>query len=467
MVAFEHALKIVKRHRHRQSLQNPYQDDTGDLLCPAIIITPSGREILFDSEMLKEAADLADTLREDDITIKQSAGSGEWRDQVRQDVAYALDLIDPNADLDLVASHIIDQLKSSPKRSKGKIEFCFGCSLFKGAIPKQLRIGPVLFETREDWLERKYNEGAIPETTRRCVLDAWTALPPHERDSSQESRLNETVLGLSRDVAFICSVTTNGMAYQFARQRAQTTARLALVAIALLWERTSDALNEMNLVDDRVARILHELAFEDGQIRRMGCRKNIVPGGQHLAQNEWENIQSEKKGYFQFIGEILNSIVDVVTAPRRPQTAHVLTHALLWFHQGCREDLSAIAVANFASALDCLSMGDGREGIKQLIKYQLGLEKDQKIWKRKNQTVEQAVDEIYDHVRNGIIHGRIHEGKKPDSKPFDDWEDVRDRAESLTRHALLRCINISAKGIDNDAPHSWQKLAYSVIQTSE
>jgi hypothetical protein len=460
MTAFDYIRTIIVQHRHRQSLPDPYLDELGGLSLPGMIRGPSGREILFDSEMLATVRDLADCLGKDD----RSVGNREWLNLVRQSVAYALDACAPSTDLDVMADDVLKAVRSSLSLSKSKtghFEFAFGCTLFEGVIPRPFCIGPVRFETRQDWLERKFAEGAISSLTRRRVLRAWEGQTPRKRKGSVDSHQEETILSLTSEASFVCSVNTNGMTHEFGQRLARTTARLALTAIALLWEQTSQVLSKMNLVEDRVVRILHELTFQDGPVASCGSRKSHAPGGQRLNANEWDKLQRDFDGYFSVIDELLKSIADISSPPSRPKTTHALAHALLWFHQACREEEEVIAVVNFATALDCLASGENRQGITALIEAQLGVGADNALWVRGNQTTKEAVDKIYDHARNAMLHGRKGKNGRPDSKPFHDWEPERERAETLARYCLLACINWTARHPSSDAPESWRRCSQS------
>lgn len=458
MAAFDHVRIIVAQHRHRQSLRNPYRDELDDASWPAMTRAPSGREILFDQKSLAAIRDLAGCLRKEDPDLERSVGHGEWLKSVREKVAYALDISDPGAALDVSARDVLDGVMASLALSKdglGQFEFAFGCSLFGGFVPGPICIGPVRFETRQDWLERKCAEGAISDTTRRRVLRTWEGQTPRKRRRSVGSSQEETILDLSRDASFLCSVSTNGLAHEFGRQLARTTARLALAVIALTWQSTSRALAGMNLVNDRTVRSLHDVTFRDGRPVVWGNRTSHLPPA--VSAEAWDKLQGDFSGCFTVAGESLSSIVDVTTSPRRPNTTHALTHALLWFHQGCREDEPVIAVCNFAAALDCLTVGGCKNDIKELVKAVTGLKDEQVLWVREGQAIGQAIDEIYDHARNATMHGRKNSRNNwPDSKPFNDWNPGRDRAEILARICLLACMEWAAQHPDCDDPKLWR-----------
>lgn len=458
MNAFDHVRAIVAQHQHRQSLPNPYRDELDGLIWPGIVLAPSGREVLFDRKILDAVFDLAQFLKTDN----QPIGNDEWLDLLRKSVAYALDAIDPSADLDTTALQVLNAIRSSLEFSKaglGQLEFPFGCTLFEGVALPAYHIGPVSFETRQDWIERKFSEGSISRSTRRRALHAWEGKTNYKRRHSVDSELEKAVIGLGKDADFICSVRTDGISSDFGRRRAKTAARLALTATALMWEKTSRALDRMNLVEDRIVRTLDEITFHGSRIFSCGSRKSHPPGGQKITLDEWERLHSEFSGHFAVIGDTLGSIVDSNNLPRRPKVTHALAHALLWFHQGCREDEQVIAVVKFAAALDCLALGGSRKGIANLVRARLGIESNKALWVRGNQTAEEAIEEIYDYARNATMHGRKGDGKgRPDSKPFNDWKPTRERAESLARYCLLSCIDWAATHPDIDEPESWRTL---------
>lgn len=447
---------IVARHRYRQSLPNPHWDDLGGLIWPRMIHTPSGRKIFFDKQILVATADLADSLQGD----SHSVDSEEWLEWVQESVACALDRSDANANLDDTARQILDSVKETldqHEKEKGQFEFAFGCELFSEISPHPFSIGPVRFETRQDWLERKFTEGAISDAMRHHILRTWEGDTPREPVSSADRHQENTILGLTNDASFICSVRTDGMTQKFGRSRALTTARLALASIALCWRPASEALKNMNLTEDRVVRILHEITFQGGKITTLAGRKSHVPGGETLPADEWNRLQGDFADHFKLVGSLLDSIADITTPPGRPKTTHALIHALLWFHQGCWENEQVMAVISFAAALDCLALGKSHKGIKKLVAARVGVEADKALWARGSQTAGEAIEEIYDYARNATIHGRKGHGKKPDSTPFRDWGPVRLRAGTLAHSCLLECIDWAAKHPQSDDPAGWLK----------
>lgn len=456
MSAISHIRSIIKRYQYRQSLENPFSDDLGGMNWPAIFITPTGGEVLFDTEIINSIHSLAGCLIEDKLT----ASNSEWIRWITEGTACAIDKHKDNLDCPETADQILAEIQSHISKYKSgmtEYEFSFACELFQGFTPNPFHIGPVCFEARHDWLDRKVTEGAISKITQRRIQCAWKGGKLRKRVPSTSSDSEQTTLQLTSEAPFICSITTNGMAHGFARLRARTIARLALASIALLWQSASKALCNMHLTEDRVYRFINELSFCNGTISSWGGRKSNIPNGQILEEDEWNGLWSRYSNHFRVTGELLETLADTTKEPQRPKTIHALTHALLWFHQGCREDEQAIAVVNFAAALDCLAIGKGQNGILKLVKTQLGISHDNPIWVRESQTADDAIKEIYDHARNAILHGRkCRSNGKIDSNPFQDWEVTRTRSEHLTRICILLCIDKAAQHFESDTPERWQ-----------
>ncbi|WP_146191552.1 hypothetical protein [Azospirillum humicireducens] len=224
-----------------------------------------GEMVLFDKTISSATQDLADLLRRDVWSI----GYYEWLNLVRESVAYALDAINPNTDFPIMVRDFLDSVKSSLNQSSatiGSFEFAFGCTLFDGITPSPHRIGSVLLEARQDWLERKFADGAISSLMRERLLRAWNGQQNRKRKRTRDSYIEKSILSMSNDAPFICSVTTNSMTFGFGRQRAKIAARLALASIALLWNPTSKVLDKMNLVEDRTFRIINEISFQNRKI---------------------------------------------------------------------------------------------------------------------------------------------------------------------------------------------------------
>ena len=106
--------------------------------------------------------------------------------------------------------------------------------------------------------------------------------------------------------------------------------------------------------------------------------------------------------------------------------------SLWWFHEACRERSDLLAIAKFASSMDALAGGDRARGINKLITNLLGV-RSKKPWLTDGRSPHDIVKEIYEVLRNNIIHGSI--------KHFDrDWSASRGRSEFVARRCLVACL---------------------------
>src|SRR5690606_2967596 len=126
-------------------------------------------------------------------------------------------------------------------------------------------------------------------------------------------------------------------------------ARFATTAIALTWDRPSKALEGINLVFDRKPHRRKALTFIPGKGVLSGSSWSHPPFGPHIKPNEWEDVLSERADIFSVVGEMLDYVISPDGAVARPKMMSTLFHAFLWFHEGCRETSSHMAVVNLAA----------------------------------------------------------------------------------------------------------------------
>ncbi len=117
----------------------------------------------------------------------------------------------------------------------------------------------------------------------------------------------------------------------------------------------------------------------------------------------------------------------------RPKLMNTLFQSLLWFHEGCREQVDHIAIVKFAASLDALARGKRKSGIMKLIKARLGFDRRDRF-RPNGQTMQEGVEEIYGEGRSRTIHGTNENIAR-------DWSSTRRFAESLSRHCLISCLS--------------------------
>ena len=236
---------------------------------------------------------------------------------------------------------------------------------------------------------------------------------------------------------------TKGLASDAGELKAQTAARLALTSIALWWETPSSTLDGFNLLIDRNIRQQRSLGFVPG--RRITLWAMRVQGRLHgppVSPAIWARILADERNVFEAAGELIEFYLSPTGKVSRPNLMNSLAQALLWFHEGCREQVDLMAIIKFSAVLDALSSGDKAGGIKKLIKARLGTDPNDPI-RSNGQTVKQAIAEIYIKGRSDTIHGT--------NKNFThDWTSARRLSEEISRYCLLSCLDWSGSNNDDN-----------------
>src|SRR5690606_33888850 len=95
---------------------------------------------------------------------------------VRRTFGPALASIGLDDDVESNASDVLARVKhASDLSATGSSirEYAFGCTLFGGTDFKPFSIGPVMFEARRIWLERKLLDGGVSPLSQRRIERAW------------------------------------------------------------------------------------------------------------------------------------------------------------------------------------------------------------------------------------------------------------------------------------------------------
>lgn len=328
--------------------------------------------------------------------------------------------------------------------------FAFACSLFNMPLFQPFTLGPVLFETRVDWLSRMAHEGTISKITLRRVNKTWASpnakSPLRGRKASLDSASERGILEDFKNCTTVCCVSTGSLDADTARIKALTASRLAMTGIALLWQEPSSVLRSINLWHDRPFHHRRWLAVAAGKaiLTRSELRQFWL--GAFIPPEEWDKRTELYQGHFAVLAEVLEfSVADSDAAAKRPRMLNTLLHALLWFHEACREENPALAVVKHAASLDALAGGGGKAAkITQLVTARLGFADDQSPWEE-GPTLKSAVEEIYNQGRSRTIHGT-------NDKIRHDWAETRQMAESLGRICLLACFDWASKHLGCDDP---------------
>jgi hypothetical protein len=386
-------------------------------------------------------------LKRSDPVLSRSHTDREWNRIVRGAFGPALMLIDLDDDRQKNARTVLAAVRaavSGPVKTHGPAEHAFGCTLFSNFEVAPFSIGPVQFEPRPAWLERKLTEGDVSKTTARRVMRVWSGGKPRKRKTSVDSIREQDILDAVGKCPYVCSVRTEGLASEAGRLKAQTAARLALTGIALRWAVSSKALEGFRLLVDPSVRRQRSLVFIPKVKTLCGGNLMGLPHGPNISPGDWAKELADYRDYFDVVGEAINYYLSRDGKVARPRLMNTFAQSLLWFHEGCRDEVELMAVVKFSACLDALASGGKSNGIRSLVRARLGMQDENPI-RKDGPTMRQAVEEIYSSGRSRTIHGT-------NDKITNDWSSTRALAEQFARLCLLMSLDWAASNLTSDDP---------------
>lgn len=438
---------IIAELKKLQNSARPPVDPDDDFPILRMIPAGDGRHIASSKKIDQLIDSVAKKLPKHDGNLATRFSQKELDTTVRNGFGAALSQIDLNDDLPGNAETVLTSVRnllSARISSAGFKEYCFGCTLFGNADVAPFEIGPVRFELRADWLERKSSDGAISKVTRRRIARAWEGQKLSERKSSFDSIQERETLDAFDACPYVCSVSTDGFASEAGKERALTVARLAMTAIALLWPTPSRTLGGFNLSFDRKVHHQIALAFSPKKLILAGRKISHLPHGPSLKAGEWEQLFEMHASHFDVSGEMLEYVVSPAGEVARPKLMNALTQSFLWFHEACREMVTLMGVVKFAASMEALAPGKKESGIRSVINARLGIQDDAKVFSD-GSTMKQVIGEIYGYGRSRTMHGT-------NERLGYDWSVTRGRAEEFASLCLLGCIDHAGKDRTNDDP---------------
>ena len=320
-------------------------------------------------------------------------------------------------------------------------EYVFGCHLCNISDFEPLSIGSLRFESRLVWLERMHGNGNISRISFSRIERSWRGEPLRKRKASEDEVLEKRILGTIGRSDFVCSVTVSKTGAEAGLQKALTAARLATTMISLAWERPSSALDVITLTFDRQPYLQRNLVVIPGRPCGWQDSWSYLPGGvTWLQAEEWAKLRIGSDKIFRCAGEIITYVTHGNMT--RPQLLKALHQAILWFHEGCREQVDPMAIVKFCSALDALADGRKEKGILDLVKSRLVVKDEDKLHKK--------IRKIYGEGRSRSVHGT-------NEKLGHDWRDTRISAEKLARLCLISCLQWAAENHEVDDPRYFSK----------
>jgi hypothetical protein len=419
----------------------------GRLDLPQWISAGEGASLVINHQISNLIWDLAVTLYEAQPAMAKTISREDWAGLVRRTIGPLLGKTKLEDPFDISAEIILASLKHELETTEwnfSKRTFLFGCSCIEHHDIPPFTIGPVTVWKREKWLNHARKTGRITKISHQRLLARWTDKPVKMRKPSRDSANENAVADAIGSAPYVCTVETNGIFGEVAKEKAILAARFALIGVALMWASPTKAMAELNLVFDGLPYRQTYAFIQDGPDIRMGSKWVHSLHGLSLFEERWETMFLERTDWWKTLAEAIACWLSPDGNVLRPNLMNQFVQSLIWFHEACCEPMPMIATTKFMAALDALACGGKGRGIKALITSRLGVAENKPI-RAGGPSFSAAIDELYSQGRSRLIHGSS-------DRIGHDWLDQKRLAESLARLTLILCLCWAADHPDGDDP---------------
>lgn len=423
--------------------------EDGRLELPQWISTGDGASLVINRKISNLIWDLANTLYEAQPAMAKAISREDWAGLVRRVVGPLLGSTDLDDPFEISAETILTNLQhelATTEWNYDKRTFLFGCSFIENHDIPPFTIGPVTVWKREKWLGQAREKGRVSKISHQRLLARWSGKSVRKRKPSPDSANENAVADAIGDAPYVCTVETNGIFGQIAKEKAVVAARFALLGVALMWTSPTKAMAELNLVFDGLP-YRQTFAFFQERPEILGGSKGANSlHGLSLFGGLWEAVVLQRADWWNILAEATTFWLSPDGNVPRPKLMNQLVQSLIWFHEACCELMPMIATTKFMAALDALACGGKGRGIKTLITSRLGVAIDDPI-RADGPSFATAIDELYSQGRSRLIHGSS-------DRIGQDWQDLKSLAESLARITLIHCLHWAADNPQADDPKS-------------
>jgi hypothetical protein len=297
---------------------------------------------------------------------------------------------------------------------------------------------------RSSWLNHALAERRITRVTHRRLAARWSGEKLQRRQPSLESSNEDHIVDAIGTAHYICSVETDGLFGEFAKEKALLAARLTLLGVSLMWASPSRALKDINLVYDGLPYRQTYAFFQDRPEIMYGSRWTNSLHGKSLFGDAWEPMIGERDNWWAILGETLEFLLSKDGKVPRPRLMNSFAHSLIWLHEACREPIPMIAVTKFMASLDALAGGSRSGGIIDLVCARIGRDRTSPI-RLGGPTFAEAIQNLYNEGRSRLVHGSSN-------RLGYDWQHQRELAESLARICIILCFEWAEANPNCDDP---------------
>ena len=414
---------------------------------PIVLNGSDGKEICITPEINVLLASFSRTLMDEFFVPQKSEfTNSEWNHMVKGAFGDALVNRDENKRAEEAAAAILTVVQNTIHdriRDIQEHEYVFGCHFCNIPDFEPLSIGPVCFEPRHAWLARVHGNSCISNLSQSRIQRAWKGRHLRKRKPSEDKFRESNILDAIGNGNFVCGVAVGRMGAEAGLQKAVIAARLATTAIALAWARPASTLEAMTLTfDPQPHRRVNLVLSQDGSFGRRSSWTYLSGGVTWLSADDWRRLRADFSTIFDCAGEAVRYVTHGHIAAARPNIMKVLHQALLWFHEGCREDVDPMAIVKFCSSMEALTGGRKNRGILELMKAHLRIQNEDKLRK--------DLEGLYRAGRSRTVHGT-------NDRLGHDWSDSRILAEQLARMCLISCLQWAAEHRQSDDPRCFSQ----------
>lgn len=414
-----------------QQLQQPGAWRTIPDAFPGLISAGPDGSVVINGAIEREIRAIADWMLDQQPGAKKQHTLKEWRATVRQAFGPALAGIDLDKSA-VVSGRILKRLIDEAIRTRPKIIplmfTSIGCGLFHEPLTSSLKIGPVLFESKAEWLSRAEQTGQVSRRSRDRLSRAFGGRRLRKLKNARQDLSDRQVVDVLANAQMVCTIETRDLAPELSQVRAIIGARLAQAAIALLWARPSTVLGGFYVSVDHGSRHIATVPYVPGRSLIGGRRVVGAPAGK---PNDLDGALSGARDLFQMAGRMIECWTSATAFDQAPPIMRSLAQGLCFFWEACRDDNDLMAIVKFTAVLEALAPPGMEAGIKKLIRARLGVKDGVAFVGERD--LDQVTKWLYRVARSRTLHGTNPE-------ILHDWTELRAVAEQLTRHCLVQCM---------------------------
>lgn len=414
---------------------------------PSWISAGDGKSLIINRAIGQLIADLAGHLHAAKPLLMNAISGSDWSSLVRNVIGPILGAIDLDDPIGASADEALARLNEELNRTDWNFDkrtFLFGCSLVDHHAIPSFTVGPITIRRRNTWLDHALDQGRITQVTHRRLTARWSGKKLRPRKLSLENSNERDIIDSVGEAPFVCSVETDGLFGDFAKEKALLAARLTLLGVALMWASPRKALQEINLVYDGPPYLQRYTFYQKRPEMLGGSRWVNSLHGISLFGDAWEPLIAMRSDWWTILAETIRFLLGDPNQVERPKLMNSFAHALIWFHEACREPIPMIAITKFMSCLDSLACGRRASGIIALVSARMGVNHDTPI-RKDGPSFKITINDLYSQGRSRLLHGNSDRLGR-------DWENPRGLTEALARICLTQCFHWAAEHATCDDP---------------